>query len=88
VITPIGGRPKHADVQAGRHRVSIRTPHPVDVGPDEAWWPTPEEARVDYERQKAVLAEGDGSALFKVSLYIDENLEDEHFVVRAIHNRL
>ncbi len=58
------------------------------VSPDESWWPTANEARVDFERRKTELAQGEGSGLFKLSLYIEDELVEEHFVVRALPNRL
>jgi hypothetical protein len=79
---------QHSNVETGRHRVSIRTPHPVRKNPDQSWWPTAEEARAEFERKKDELQNGEGSGLYKLSLYIDDELVDEEFVVRALHNRL
>jgi hypothetical protein len=60
----------------------------VQVSPDRSWWPTADEARADFERLKSELAQRKGSGLFKLSLYIEDELVEEHFVVRALPNRL
>jgi hypothetical protein len=79
---------RHGNVETGRNRVVVRTPHAVKVSPEEAWWPTGEEARADFERRKTELMQGEGSGLFKMRLYVEDQLVDEHFVVRALPNRL
>ncbi len=52
------------------------------------WWPTADEASADFERRKVELTTGPGSALFKITLYMDGQVEDDAFIVRTIPNRL
>jgi hypothetical protein len=77
--------PTALDVVDGEVRELIRR---RGLGPEESWWPTGDEARADFERLKTELMQGDGSGLFKLSLYVDGELTDEDFVVRALPNRL
>jgi hypothetical protein len=79
---------RHSNIETGQNRVVVRTPRAVQVSPDVSWWPTGDEARTEFERLKTELAQGEGSGLFKLSLYIKDELLEEHFVVRALPNRL
>ena len=80
------GIAKHAET--GRHRVVVRLPHRKHRVGSESWWPTAEEARATYESLKVGLMEGDGSGLFRVSLFEDGALVEQHVVVRALPNVL
>jgi hypothetical protein len=64
----------------------IRTPHPFHKAPSESWHRTEEDARAEFERRKTELMNGDGSALFRLELYIDNRLVDEDFLVRRVPN--
>jgi hypothetical protein len=79
---------RHSNSETDRNRVVVRTPRAVRVSPDESWWPTADGARADFEHRKTELAQGEGSGLFKLSLYIEDELVEAHFVVRALPNRL
>jgi hypothetical protein len=76
-------RAKGAD---GRHRVLVRTPGRPPSGDELV---TEDDARARYERTIEELRTGVGSSgLWRVSLYVDNQLVAEEFVVRAIPNQL
>ncbi|CCG02972.1 hypothetical protein [Blastococcus saxobsidens] len=84
-----GGIAKHGPPSmTGQHHVEVRIPHRLRPPPSESWWLTSEEARADFERKKVTLMQGDGSGLYRLRLYSDGRLVDEHFVVRTLPNVL
>jgi hypothetical protein len=80
------GIAKHAET--GRHRVEVLVPHRTHRVPSASWWPTAEDARANYEGLEVALMQGDGSGLFRVSLFIDGALVEQQVVVRALPNVL
>jgi hypothetical protein len=80
------GIAKHAET--GRHRVEVLVPHRTHRVPSESWWSTAEEARAEYDRLRVALMGGDGSGLFRVSLFIDGVRVEQQVVVRALPNVL
>ncbi len=72
---------------SGAHRVVLSVPHIETV--DNIEHRTAEDARAEFDRLVHDLSEGGkGSGLYRVRLFIDHELADQKFVVRARPNVL